>query len=93
MARSDLFLTEASTRDLLSSYEDEVTSLRSETERLFERYPELKERQHTLLRRLALYAEHEAIERLVREEIISREVAEREIELIMDELVRLEDTH
>ncbi|WP_114571969.1 cation:proton antiporter [Exiguobacterium flavidum] len=92
-ARSDLFLTEASTRDLLSSYEDEVTSLRSETERLFERYPELKERQQTLLRRLALYAEHEAIERLVREEIISREVAEREIELIMDELVRLEDTH
>jgi monovalent cation:H+ antiporter, CPA1 family len=53
----------------------------------------LKGKQQTILQKYSLYAQHDAIERLVREEIISNEVAEQERESITNKLVKLEDAH
>lgn len=62
-------------------------------EELFQEHPELKEKQQNTLKRHSLYAQHEAVERLVKEDIISSDVADEVIEQIMDKLAELESEH
>ena len=67
--------------------------MHNEIEELFRNYPELKEKQKMALLKLSLYAQHEAISHLLREEIISNEVAEKEQDIITNKIVELEDGH
>lgn len=51
----------------------------------------LKENQLISLQKHTLYAQHEAIEKLIKEDIISNEVAELEHNQIMNKLVKLDN--
>ncbi|MEH7083041.1 Na+/H+ antiporter [Neobacillus drentensis] len=91
--RKNLFITESAAQELITEYEQELHGLKSEMEQLFVKYPSLKEKQQSILRKHALYAQYEAIEKLVKEDIISNEVAEYEQNHITDRIVKLEDMH
>ncbi|MFD1039282.1 hypothetical protein ACFQ3N_12890 [Virgibacillus byunsanensis] len=90
-AKKNLLITEMVTRELVDEYEQTLESLHKDMELLFQEHPELKEKQQTTLQKYALYAQHEAINRLLKEDIISNEVAEQEHELITNKLVELEE--
>jgi monovalent cation:H+ antiporter, CPA1 family len=89
--RKNLFITETAAKEIITQYEQELSVLQSKMGKLFEEYPGLKEKQQSILQKHALYAQHEAIERLFKEDIISNEVAEHEHNQITDKLVKLED--
>jgi monovalent cation:H+ antiporter, CPA1 family len=89
--KSNLFITETAAKEVITQYEQELLLLQSNLEKLFEKYPILKEKQQSILQKHALYAQHEAIEKLLREDIISDEVADHEHNQITDKLVKLED--
>jgi monovalent cation:H+ antiporter, CPA1 family len=91
--KKNLFITEKVSREMINQYENELTKLQAEMEQLLEKYPDLKEKQQTVLLKHSLYAQHEAIDTLLKEDIISNEVAEQEHDLIINHLVKLEDTH
>ncbi|UOR13826.1 Na+/H+ antiporter [Halobacillus amylolyticus] len=89
--RKNLFITETVTKEIVDQYEQELAQLHKEIDQLFEKHPDLKEKQQITLRKHALYAQHEAIERLLKEDIISNEVAEKELNEITNKLVEIED--
>jgi monovalent cation:H+ antiporter, CPA1 family len=91
--RKNLFITETAAKEILTQYEQELSVLHSQMGELFEKYPRLKEKQQSILQKHALYAQHEAIDELTKEDIISNEVAEHEHNRITDELVKLDDIH
>ncbi|PFP27578.1 sodium:proton antiporter [Bacillus sp. AFS073361] len=91
--KKNLFITETAAKEVITEYEQELSVLQSKMEQLFKMYPSLKEKQQSILQKHALYAQHEAIEKLVMEDIISNEVAELEHNLITDKIVELEDLH
>lgn len=91
--KKNLFITDSVAKEFIFQYEQELNSLHHEMERLFQQYPELKEKQQTILQKHSLYAQHEAIETLLKKEIISNEVAEQEYERIINNLVNLENHH
>jgi CPA1 family monovalent cation:H+ antiporter len=88
-----LFITESVSKDIVNQYVQKLTELQSEIESLFQEYPHLKEKQQIILEKHSLYAQHEAIERLLRKDIISNEVADKEKDQITNKLVKLEDAH
>lgn len=53
--------------------------------------PELKEKQLETLRKHVLYAEHEAVDQLMREDMISTAVTEKEHEQVADLIVKIEE--
>lgn len=89
----NLFITETVAKDVINQYEKDLSVLQNKIEKLFEKYPSLKEKQQSILQKHALYAQHEAIEKLNKEDIISNEVAEHEHNLITDKIVNLEELH
>jgi monovalent cation:H+ antiporter, CPA1 family len=91
--KKNLFITEKVSREIINQYENELTKLHDEMEQLLGKYPDLKEKQQTVLLKHSLYAQHEAIDTLLKEDIISNEVAEQEHDLIINNLVKLEETH
>ncbi|WP_018931961.1 Na+/H+ antiporter [Gracilibacillus lacisalsi] len=91
--RKNLFVSELVSKEIIDEYEKERTALHNEIEELFRNYPELKEKQKTALLKHSLYAQYEAISHLLREEIISNEVAEKEQDLITNKIFELEDGH
>jgi monovalent cation:H+ antiporter, CPA1 family len=91
--RKNLFITETAAKEVITQYEQELSVLQSNMEKLFEKYPSLKEKQQTILQKHALYAQHEAIDKLIKEDIISNELAEHEHNEITDKIVKLEDLH
>ena len=92
-ARKKLFITETAAEEIIKQYEQEQFELQDKMEKLFEKYPTLKDKQQSILQKHALYAQHEAIEILIKEDIISTEIAEQEHEYITDKLVKLEELH
>lgn len=88
--RKKLFITETAAKEIITQYEEELSVLRGNLEKLFAEFPSLKEKQQIILQKHALYAQHEAVERLLKEDIISNEVAELEQNQITDKLVNLE---
>lgn len=91
--KENLFIAETVSNELVNQYEQELARLAQEIELLYQKYPDLKEKQQKILLKHSLYAEYEAIERLLKEEIISNEVAEKEQGLIINKLVNLDDPH
>ncbi|PLS03357.1 cation:proton antiporter [Neobacillus cucumis] len=89
--RKKLFISETAAKELVTQYEQELSGLQTQMEGLFRKYPDLKEKQQSILQRHALYAQHEAVEKLIKEDIISNEVAEQEQNEIIDRLVKLEE--
>jgi monovalent cation:H+ antiporter, CPA1 family len=89
--KKNLFITEPVSKEILEQYEQELILLKKEMELLFHKYPDLKAQQQTILQKHSLYAQYEAIETLVKEDIISNEVAVKEHDLITNKLVKLED--
>ncbi|WP_338448621.1 cation:proton antiporter [Niallia oryzisoli] len=90
--RKRLFITEAASNEIITQYEQQLSELKNKLEQLFEKYPNLKEKQQIILQKYALYAQYETIDKLNKEDILSNEVAEHERSQIMDELVKLEDS-
>jgi monovalent cation:H+ antiporter, CPA1 family len=90
--RKKLFITETTAKEVITQYEQELSVLQSKLEKLFEKYPRLKEKQQIILQKYALYAQYETIDKLNKEDIISNEVAEHEQSQVMDKLVNLEDS-
>ncbi|SFQ40252.1 cation:proton antiporter [Salibacterium halotolerans] len=88
--KENLFLTDTATREILDEYENTLETLQEEMEHLFQKHPHLKEKQQATLLRHSLYAQHEAVERLLKEDIISNEAAEQELDMITNKLVELE---
>lgn len=88
--KKDLFITETVSREVVDNYEQELSNLHDEMDLLFLEHPELKEKQQVTLQKHSLYAQHEAIDLLLKEDIISSEIAEKEHEAITNKLVELE---
>ncbi|MDQ1002100.1 hypothetical protein QFZ28_002500 [Neobacillus niacini] len=88
--RRNLFLSETAAKDVTSQYEQELVVIHSKLEKLFEKYPNLKAKQKSILQKHALYAQHEAIEKLNKANIISDEIAEHEYNQIIDKIVKLD---
>ncbi|MFD2046599.1 Na+/H+ antiporter [Ornithinibacillus salinisoli] len=91
--RKKLFVSEVVSKEIIDEYEKQRTTLHNDIKELFHNHPELKEKQKVALLKHSLYAQHEAIDHLLREEIISSEVAEKEQDLITNKIVELEDDH
>ncbi|SFM34576.1 sodium/proton antiporter, CPA1 family [Gracilibacillus orientalis] len=89
--KKNLLITDPVSKEIVSQYEQKLADLQSEITILFDKYPGLKEKQQSVLQKHSLYIEYEAIDNLLKEEIISSEVAEKEQERITNQLVNLED--
>lgn len=91
--KKELYITENVTKDMVLQHETELTKIKDNVDHLFRKYPDLKVKQLDLLQKHSLYAQHEAIERLYKEEVISSEVANQQQEAITDKLVKLDKEH
>jgi monovalent cation:H+ antiporter, CPA1 family len=60
---------------------------------MYEEHPEWRKTQEHIASIEALYAEHEAIERLLRKDMISSQLAEEEIERIIDNIERMKNKY
>ncbi|MFD2761270.1 Na+/H+ antiporter [Lentibacillus juripiscarius] len=91
--QDNLRITDTVTNEIVEDYQHNLETIQEKIEELFQEHPELKEKQQNTLKRHSLYAQHEAVERLVKEDIISSDVADEVIEQIMDKLAELESEH
>ncbi|MGD6967076.1 cation:proton antiporter [Rossellomorea vietnamensis] len=91
--KKKLYITDPVSDDLINTYQEKIDQLKNQINELFDRVPDLKQKQMNTLRKHTLYAEHEAVDLLLREEIISNETADREHERITDAIVKIEDRH
>ncbi|MFC4402483.1 cation:proton antiporter [Gracilibacillus xinjiangensis] len=91
--RKKLFVTEVVSQEIIEEYEKQRARLQNDINKLFDKYPGLREKQETALLKHSLYAQYEAINHLVREDIISGEVAEKEKDIITNKIVEIEDEH
>jgi monovalent cation:H+ antiporter, CPA1 family len=91
--KQKLYITDSVSEELITTYEKRLDSLKAQINELFDKIPNLKQDQMNTLVKHTLYAEHEAIDNLLKEEIISTEIAEREHERITDKIIQLEDEH
>ncbi|WP_099159142.1 cation:proton antiporter [Virgibacillus ndiopensis] len=91
--KKNLLISDLVANELIDRHKQEFNTLHEKMEKLLQKYPELKEKQEAVLQKHSLYAQHEAIQRLVREDIISDEVAKEELESITDKLVELDQDH
>ncbi|QHS23725.1 Na+/H+ antiporter [Virgibacillus sp. MSP4-1] len=91
--KNKLLISETVARELIDHYEQSLEELQDKIKELFEKYPNLKEQQRNVLQLHSLYAQHEVIDHLLNEGIITSEIAEEEEELITNKLVELEEEH
>ncbi|GAA0437359.1 Na+/H+ antiporter [Lentibacillus halophilus] len=91
--KENLRITDAVTNDLVTDYKQSLETIQQDIDTLFDKQPEMKEKQLNTLKRHSLYAQHEAVEQLAREDIISNDVAEKMNEQIIDQLTDLESEH
>lgn len=88
-AKGRYYLTKTITDEYVQKYQQKLEIAIAEMEELYRRKPELKEKQTETLRRVVFYAEHEAVDKLSMEEIISSETAEKERKELTEALVNL----
>jgi monovalent cation:H+ antiporter, CPA1 family len=91
--KKQLHIAGPASQELIQEYEQKINLNHKELEQLFEKFPELKRKQLLTLRKHALYAQHEKVKQLQKEEMISDEIAEREIKEITNLLVSDEESH
>ncbi|OAH58717.1 sodium:proton antiporter [Domibacillus aminovorans] len=88
--QNNLLIHEAISKEITDRYKQELVELRQKTELLLKKYPDLKNKQQIILQKHSLYAQYEAVDNLLKEGIISNEVAQQEHDRITDEIVHLE---
>lgn len=93
MVKKRLFVTETLSKEIIAGYQEKKARAEEQIQRLYDTYYELKEKQKNLLLKQALYAEHEAINKLKKDDVISSEIAESEQTKIMDLLVNIDEDH
>ncbi|SFR10559.1 cation:proton antiporter [Desulfoscipio geothermicus] len=71
--------------------EQRITGIHGELNELYCNYPELLTEQESSVRKKLLYAEHQAVERLLNEGILSEEMGDDRKRLILEQLENLED--
>ncbi|WP_026576545.1 cation:proton antiporter [Bacillus sp. UNC438CL73TsuS30] len=86
-----LFITEPVSAEMVTEYQGKKSRVETELQELYKIHSELKEKQRNLLSRQALYAEHEAISHLHKDEVISNDIANLEEVEVMDLLVKLDE--
>ncbi|MEC2157727.1 cation:proton antiporter [Virgibacillus halodenitrificans] len=89
--KKNLFIAEPVSAEIVQAYKEKLDKLHEEMHQLLEKYPNLKQEQQIVLRKYALYAQHEAVELLETNDVISSEIAEREKEAVTEKLVELEE--
>ncbi len=89
--KNRLFITEPVYGKLLDEYQKKAELHQKEIEELFNSHPELRSDQLATLRKHALYAQHERLDMLERENIISADVAAKQKEEVTDQLVHIEE--
>ncbi|MDW0110927.1 cation:proton antiporter [Sporosarcina aquimarina] len=89
--KKNLFIPESVSNEVAEVYKRKLEQLHKQSNELLLKYPELKEDQQLTLKKYALYARYEAIESLLKSDVISSETGGREKEAITKELVELED--
>lgn len=92
-AKGKFYITKTVSEELVNKYQLKMDIAIAEMDELYLRYPELKKKQMETLRKFAYYAEHEAIDKLTKDEIISSEIADAERKDITEELVKLTEGH
>lgn len=90
--KKNLFVAQTVSDEVVATYQEKLDALQEESLKLLEKYPELKKEQQLALKKYALYAQHEAVESLLKSDVISSEIAEQEKQVITKELVELENT-
>lgn len=88
-----LFITSQVSKELVKSYEDKKASVENQLQKLYEAHPELKQKQKDILVKHSLYAEHEAVRKLNKDDVISDNVADIEHNDIIDTLVKIDNGH
>lgn len=88
-AKGKFYLTKTVTDEYVSKYQQKMEITIAELDELYRRKPELKEKQYETLRKVIFYAEHEAVDKLSKEEIISSETAETERRKLTETIVEL----
>ncbi|WP_335870805.1 cation:proton antiporter [Bacillus sp. 2205SS5-2] len=91
VTKKRLYIAEAVASELTESYEKELDIVKKSLEKLYLEQPHLKETQLDSLKKMSLYAEHEIIDLLVKEEVISSGTAEKEHNLITNDIVNVEE--
>ncbi|MUV37680.1 Na(+)/H(+) antiporter NhaG [Lentibacillus sp. JNUCC-1] len=89
--KDNLFVTRAVSQEVVDGYKEKLAALHSESDKLLEQYPELKQEQQVVLKKYALYAQYDAIESLQKSDVISADIADQEKDVITKKLVELED--
>lgn len=88
-AKGKFYLTKTITDEYIREYQQKMEIVIAEIDELYRRKPELKEKQLETLRKVIFYAEHEAVDKLSKEEIISSETAEIERRELTESIVKL----
>ncbi|WP_114745558.1 cation:proton antiporter [Falsibacillus pallidus] len=91
--KQKLYITEQVSGELIAQYEKRKDVVKAQLNDLYESNPAFKEKQLDTLQKHVLYAEHEAIDKLLGDEIISSEVAEKEHEEVIDSIVQIAEKH
>ncbi|MEI5908884.1 cation:proton antiporter [Bacillus spongiae] len=86
-----LYIAEPVAQELIHRYEAELDKVKLDLEALYKREPHLKGSQLAALKKVSLYAEHDVVDQLLKEEIISNTTAEREHSSITNDIVKVED--
>ncbi|MFD2627553.1 Na+/H+ antiporter [Oceanobacillus kapialis] len=89
--KKNLFITEMVSDSVVDEYEKQRTKLHNEINALFHKHPDLRKKQEIALLKHSLYAQHEAVGHLLKQDIISSEVAQQEQDLITNKIVELEE--
>ncbi|CEG29607.1 cation:proton antiporter [Bacillus sp. B-jedd] len=72
-----------------SNYSSRLSECRNSLEQLFIEHPDLAKEQEDHLRLLALYTQHDAIEDLSKQHVISEEVSKSQINALIEEIEKL----
>lgn len=89
--KKNLFITELVSESVIDEYKKQRTKLHNDINALFHKHPDLRKKQEIALLKHSLYAQHEAVGHLLKEDIISSEVAQQEQDLITNKIVELEE--
>ncbi|WP_243290503.1 Na+/H+ antiporter [Bacillus sp. FJAT-47783] len=91
--KKEFYIAEPVANELRMEYEKKINGLHYKFDELYNRSPHLKDKQKNTLQKHVLYAEHEAITTLEKEDIISSDMSQKQVEEIYDELVKQENGH
>jgi monovalent cation:H+ antiporter, CPA1 family len=88
--KENSLLSETEYQELLSEYDEKVGEVKRKLEELYLKYPEIKEEQKRNAKKDALYTEYDAINSLIKREIITNTVGEGQKREIIEAIENLD---